>query len=46
MPESQLAALKPFERCRVMDLVNAAGIDVTDWANFAGGAERAASNPR
>jgi len=29
-----------------MDLVEAAGIDVSDWANFGGGPSKAASNPR
>lgn len=38
--------LKPTTRPRVMDLVRDAGVDVSDWANFEGGAERAASNPR
>ncbi len=43
---SKLDELKPTEKPRVIDLVSAAGIDVTDWANFAGGEERAASNPK
>lgn len=38
--------LKPSERLRVMDLVSAAGIDVSDWTNFKGGIEKAASNPK
>jgi len=29
-----------------MDLVSEAGIDVSDWANFKGGAGKAASNPK
>jgi hypothetical protein len=29
-----------------MDLVRDAGIDVSDWANFKGGAEKARSNPK
>lgn len=29
-----------------MDLVESIGIDVSDWANFKGGAEKAASNPK
>ncbi|WP_194586604.1 hypothetical protein [Vibrio anguillarum] len=41
-----LEFLKPKERLRVMDLVGSVGIDVTDWANFKGGIERAASNPK
>lgn len=43
---SQLDALRPTERARVLDLVEAAGIDVSDWSNFAGGAQKAASNPK
>ena len=43
---SLLEDLKPKERKRIIDLVSAAGIDVSDWANFAGGAKRAASNPK
>ncbi len=38
--------LKPEVRLRVMDLVAEAGIDVSDWANFRGGEEKAASNPK
>ena len=39
-------SLKPAERLRVMDLVDSVGIDVSDWANFKGGVEKAASNPK
>lgn len=38
--------LKPEVRLRVMDLVAEAGIDVSDWRNFKGGEEKAASNPK
>ena len=38
--------LKPKVRLRVMDLVAEAGIDVSDWRNFKGGEEKAASNPK
>ncbi|MBM7457267.1 5-methylcytosine-specific restriction endonuclease McrA [Oceanisphaera litoralis] len=38
--------LKPTDRLRVMDLVEATGIDVSDWAKFKGGVEKAASNPK
>jgi hypothetical protein len=31
---------------KVIDLVSAAGIDVSDWANYAGGKARAAANPK
>lgn len=41
-----LGTLKPRHRLFVMDLVRDAGIDVTDWANFKGGAEKARSNPK
>lgn len=41
-----IESLKPSERLRVMDLVAAAGIDVSDWGNFKGGKEKAASNPK
>lgn len=43
---SKLDELKPTEKWRVIDLVSAAGIDVSDWGRFAGGEERAASNPK
>lgn len=42
----KLIALKPTSHQRVMDLVVQAGIDVSDWANFKGGKEKAASNPK
>lgn len=38
--------LKPKERLRVMDLIESIGIDVSDWGNFRGGVEKAASNPK
>lgn len=41
-----IESLKPSERLRVIDLVSEAGIDVSDWANFKGGIEKAASNPK
>jgi 5-methylcytosine-specific restriction protein A len=41
-----LARLKPTSRQLVMDLVRDAGLDVSDWQNFRGGKERAASNPK
>src|SRR5512145_2318957 len=41
-----LEEIRPREKPRVMDLVSAAGIDVSDWARFGGGPERAATNPR
>lgn len=41
-----IESLKPVERLRVMDLVASLGLDVSDWANFKGGVEKAASNPK
>lgn len=38
--------LKPNSRPRVIELVAKAGIDVSDWGNFKGGTEKAASNPK
>ncbi|WP_417667186.1 HNH endonuclease [Pseudidiomarina sp.] len=43
---SFLSDIEPKEAKRVMDLVRETGLDVSDWAQFKGGAERAASNPR
>ncbi len=43
-----LESLKPTQETRIMDLVEQAGIDVSDWANFKNGhnPRRAASNPK
>jgi hypothetical protein len=38
--------LTPPGKPTVMELVQAAGLDVSDWANFEGGQARAAMNPR
>ena len=43
---SLLEEIKPKAKKRIMDLVSAAGIDVSDWANYVGGEKRAASNPK
>lgn len=43
---SELEAIWPTERNRVIDLVSGAGIDVSDWGNFKGGPAKAASNPK
>lgn len=43
---SRLNDLKPTGRARVIDLVSQAGLDVSGWAKFKGGAKRAASNPK
>jgi 5-methylcytosine-specific restriction protein A len=44
----QLLEIKPSQSQRVMDLVNDAGVDVSDWVNFRDGPkpERSASNPK
>jgi len=44
MPE--LSEIRPKDRHRVMDLVKAAGVDVSDWSNFRGGEKKAACNPK
>jgi hypothetical protein len=41
-----LEEIRPTKRELVMDLVSQAGLDVSDWARFKGGAERAATNPK
>jgi hypothetical protein len=38
--------LKPKRRDHVMDLVASAGVDVSDWANYADGTRSARANPR
>jgi 5-methylcytosine-specific restriction protein A len=43
---SALAEVKPISRQRVMDLVQTAGVDVSEWGNFRGGQQKAASNPK
>lgn len=40
------AELRPTSKANVIDLVAAAGVDVSDWANFKGGSAKAAVNPR
>ena len=37
--------LTPKTKHRLMDLVERAGVDVSDWANYKGGKARAAANP-
>jgi 5-methylcytosine-specific restriction protein A len=46
MAESQLDAIAPRRRELVYELVAAAGLNVTDWANYKKGAKSAASNPK
>ena len=43
---STLSDLKPTVLRRQIDLVKEAGIDVSAWKNFSGGAKRAAANPK
>jgi 5-methylcytosine-specific restriction protein A len=43
---SELSKLAPLKSQRIMDLVKAAGVDVSNWAKFKGGKEKAASNPK
>jgi 5-methylcytosine-specific restriction protein A len=45
---SKLAGLAPTEKTRVIDLVRAAGVDVSDWANFKKGKnkKKAGVNPK
>ncbi|MBZ0262694.1 MAG: HNH endonuclease [Hyphomicrobiales bacterium] len=38
--------LRPTQRERVMDLVAAAGVDVSQWQNIKSGAAKAATNPK
>ncbi|HEX4079928.1 MAG TPA: hypothetical protein VHX61_13775 [Rhizomicrobium sp.] len=38
--------ITPKHSQRIIDLVRAAGVNVDAWSNFAGGAEKAASNPK
>jgi 5-methylcytosine-specific restriction protein A len=38
--------LLPVQKRKVIDLVSAAGIDVSDWGNFKGGHARASTNPK
>jgi 5-methylcytosine-specific restriction endonuclease McrA len=44
--EQELIDLKPTSHRKIIELVEEAGIDVIDWPNFKGGAEKAASNPK
>ena len=41
-----LLDLKPIAKARVIDLVEAAGVDISDWSDFKGGTARAAVNPK
>lgn len=41
-----LAEIAPKEKRRVIDLVEEAGLDISDWSNWSGGAADAGRNPR
>jgi uncharacterized protein DUF3883 len=43
---SSLEPLRPTEKIRVYDAAREIGLDVRDWADFKGGAKRAAMNPK
>ena len=43
---SILTELRPTNRQRLIDLVRAAGVDVSDWANSKGGKSKEAANPK
>jgi len=40
------AEIRPLEKARVIDLVEAAGFDVSSWGDYRGGKEKAATNPK
>ncbi len=42
----RLVDIAPKAKARVIDLVQAAGIDTSDWKNYAGGERKAAANPK
>ena len=44
--ESELEELKLTSHRKVIELVEEAGVDVSDWQNFKGGSGKAASNPK
>jgi hypothetical protein len=43
---SKLSEIMPKNRQLIINLVRAAGVDVSDWGNFKGGEKNAASNPK
>jgi 5-methylcytosine-specific restriction protein A len=43
---SQLSEIEPKKHQRLIDLVEAAGVNVSDWGNFKGGEKYASRNPK
>lgn len=43
---SELELIAPTQRHRVIDLVQAAGVNVDDWANYANGKKEPGQNPK
>jgi len=41
-----LIKIKPLKHTRIIDIVQEAGIDVSDWSNFKGGVNKASTNPK
>lgn len=46
MKVDDLEELRPTSHRKIIELVEEAGIDVSDWANFKGGVEKASMNPK
>lgn len=44
--DAKIASIQPTENRRVIDLVEAAGHDVSDWSNYKNGKDNPAANPR
>lgn len=44
--QSHLSSIQPTEKRRVIDLVEAAGHDISDWSNYKNGKDNPAANPR
>jgi 5-methylcytosine-specific restriction protein A len=43
---TELESIAPKKKRRVIDLVEEAGVDVSDWGDFKGGASKASTNPK
>lgn len=46
MTNKEINELIPAEKYRLIDLVELAGIDTSDWSNFKGGPRKASANPK